>query len=1080
MNDLGLQQSLDQKIGNSSRNGFGILGNPLGAPSNVRQEQEMAQLLSEDIGWFTQFEVRYGALPYQLLAREGGSFRPGRDSPLIAVRSMSGIEDHVDVVDGRLPEPTSNPGAMEVLMPLESAKYFNLKVGDTVQAGLSYDDCNRPEPSMDPDQARELQLFRCTPQTFVEMRATFHIVGLIERHDPNDRFWAAGNVQFAPPFATDEMGPIAFVVLPEQTFFQALPGALPGLSHEFRITGFADVSRLNSSNLDRARSDLNRLKADLEARGAIPDLAMLGPLGDFHNRASFNQVTLVLLLLQVLGIAIYYVILVSSLLAERRSEEIAMLRSRGATVGQLVAMSTAEAFALGLVAAFIAPVLASAAVAALGKTSTFHGISGGHFLPFTLVPTAFAFALAGALIAAIATVIPAFFAARRGMVMFLHTAARPGKSFLQRYYIDFGLVGLAALALWQLNQKGTVFDASSVGGWSADPLLLMSPLLLILAIGALMFRFLPMILGLISRIVSRTAGPGVTLGLWQLTRSPSRYTQLALLVVMAAAVGTFAATYGETTDRSQEDRALYAVGSDVRLTGLGNLGIDFSNEVVQKLESVDGIDEAVTAFRGGFNIGPLPNFGARVDVLGVDPAKSADLLWFRDDFADQDLRTTLLKITGSPSPEHGLKLAGEPSSISIWANPVEPRTATTLWVRTVDARGVFRYHDFGTLDFTGYRRMEADINAVQDGVQYPISVVSIILTSAESISDPSRGVYLDDLSAVDATGNETVIDDFEGPFRWDMLRTATKNRDKLDQVGDQTHSGKGAVFYQTLTGTGTAVRGMYVTDPDLPIPAIASRQFMNATGLRVGGEIELVFGKLLIPFTIQGVVDYFPTMYGGDAGYLIINQEHLYYFAGMSGENVNAQPTEAWLNFTRDPDARQAAQRALLDQFGIPSGQIIDREVVLNDIRTDPVARAGGSGILLVALIAAFAILGLGFALTLYLGGQARTVEVSVMRAVGISPAQVFTMISLEYLLIAAVGLIIGTIAGLRISETMLSFLNVTDTGARIVPPFSLITRWDTVGIAFAAVGVSFAVGVIGLAGYFLHLPVSRVLRLTR
>jgi ABC-type antimicrobial peptide transport system permease subunit len=221
-------------------------------------------------------------------------------------------------------------------------------------------------------------------------------------------------------------------------------------------------------------------------------------------------------------------------------------------------------------------------------------------------------------------------------------------------------------------------------------------------------------------------------------------------------------------------------------------------------------------------------------------------------------------------------------------------------------------------------------------------------------------------------------------------------------------------------------------------------------------------------------------MYGGDAGYLIINQEHLYYFAGMSGENVNAQPTEAWLNFTRDPDARQAAQRALLDQFGIPSGQIIDREVVLNDIRTDPVARAGGSGILLVALIAAFAILGLGFALTLYLGGQARTVEVSVMRAVGISPAQVFTMISLEYLLIAAVGLIIGTIAGLRISETMLSFLNVTDTGARIVPPFSLITRWDTVGIAFAAVGVSFAVGVIGLAGYFLHLPVSRVLRLTR
>src|SRR5690606_24395729 len=98
-------------------------------------------------------------------------------------------------------------------------------------------------------------------------------------------------------------------------------------------------------------------------------------------------------LLQVVGIAIYYVILVSSLLAERRAEEIAMLRSRGASVGQLVAMSAAEAFALGLVAAFIAPIIASAAVSALGKTGTFESISGGGFLPFTIVPIAFAFAL---------------------------------------------------------------------------------------------------------------------------------------------------------------------------------------------------------------------------------------------------------------------------------------------------------------------------------------------------------------------------------------------------------------------------------------------------------------------------------------------------------------------------------------------------------------------------------------------------------------------------------------------------------------------------------------------------------------
>jgi hypothetical protein len=34
--------------------------------------------------------------------------------------------------------------------------------------------------------------------------------------------------------------------------------------------------------------------------------------------------------------------------------------------------------------------------------------------------------------------------------------------------------------------------------------------------------------------------------------------------------------------------------------------------------------------------------------------------------------------------------------------------------------------------------------------------------------------------------------------------------------------------------------------------------------------------------------------------------------------------------------------------------------------------------------------------------------------------------------------------------------------------------------VAFAAVGVAFAAGIAALAGYFLHLPVSRVLRITR
>ena len=61
--------------------------------------------------------------------------------------------------------------------------------------------------------------------------------------------------------------------------------------------------------------------------------------------------------------------------------------------------------------------------------------------------------------------------------------ARPGASILQRYYLDFVLVALAALLLWELNERGSAFQPSATGGVSSDPILLASPLEVAKALG---------------------------------------------------------------------------------------------------------------------------------------------------------------------------------------------------------------------------------------------------------------------------------------------------------------------------------------------------------------------------------------------------------------------------------------------------------------------------------------------------------------------------------------------------------------------------------------------------------------------
>src|SRR5690606_6309765 len=130
----------------------------------------------------------------------------------------------------------------------------------------------------------------------------------------------------------------------------------------------------------------------------------------------------------------------------------------------------------------------------------------------------------------------------------------------------------------------------------------------------------------------------------------------------------------------------------------------------------------------------------------LDPLSTPELVWFRDDFANEELRSLLLRLVGSPTTQHGIPVPGEATSISLAVNPIEPRPAATIWARTMDANNVFRFHQFGSIDFTGYREMTAPIAGPRLGIAYPISVVGIMITQAGTINQQTPGVVIDDLT----------------------------------------------------------------------------------------------------------------------------------------------------------------------------------------------------------------------------------------------------------------------------------------------------------------------------------------------
>ena len=70
------------------------------------------------------------------------------------------------------------------------------------------------------------------------------------------------------------------------------------------------------------------------------------------------------------------------------------------------------------------------------------------------------------------------------------------------------------------------------------------------------------------RRLSRVYPVWVSMAIWRMARNPLQYSWLVLLIVMVTGLGALAATVGGTLDRSYEERIMYEVGADLRVTGV--------------------------------------------------------------------------------------------------------------------------------------------------------------------------------------------------------------------------------------------------------------------------------------------------------------------------------------------------------------------------------------------------------------------------------------------------------------------------------------------------------------------------------
>ena len=1009
---------------------------------------------------------------------------PGNIRDLVVLGSLDGIHDRANLAAGAWPVTTAGDAPIQVAMLEAVATTLGLHVGDQ----LSLASRIQADHSVD-----------------VVVAGTYTPI------DPSAPYWwgdptLLDGIAESTNYRT--FGPIL-------TTREELLGRVGGTSVHIAWHAFPAVDALRIADIGgmRSRTELLPIRVQDALQGSFPTVKTgLPALMAASEQSLLVSRTGVLLLLVQLGVlAGYAIALTADLIVDHRRMDTALLRLRGASTRQVAVLALAESLLLAVPGIVIGPWLAALSLRALNVVGPLAGIS--LTIEPVVSPDAFVAAAAAAIACALLIIVPAISAARafgaeRG------DTRRPGTRTLgQRIGLDFALLAITAVALWQLRLYGTPLTKTVRGALGIDPLLVAAPAIGILAGSVVALRLVPLLAHAADSITAR--GPDLvgSLGSRQLARRPLRYTRTALLIMLAISMGVFSVSYASTWVGSQRDQADYQVGADARVT-LHRSPDGLPQWAERKaIGGVGGVADVMAMARDTATFTRSSGAG---QLLALDASAANDVLGSAVGSGDVAGATAAL-LAARPKAS-GVALPGTPQRIRLTvtadlqsrlldfnpdtgqeiSHPVTPASLPGVWwieptVTIRDASGLFqRFHGaraalvFGSqvLDVVLIPEAASSRTALQDlagGLDGPVELAGIDLGIEAPFGSQSTGRLIVNQLATSAAD---VGDDWAtvalGPTdAWALYQTAGLQNGPPPTVsfpGGSTGSDPDRLVINVdeLWGTGgspqlvSVLGSSIVAAASTDLPVIGNRAFLAAVAAGPGDEVVVQVGSTARRLRIVGGVDAFPTT-DPDQPIAIVDLASL-SLVRFAGNHAYQAVDEWWLHLD-DP-------AAALPTTGVLNGATIVGRIATRDrLTTEPLAVAMIGALSIGFVIAGlFAVIGLGVSASV--SARQRRGEFALLRALGLAPSQLSAWLWIENASVVAVAVVAGTVLGLVIGWVVLPFVTVSAAGAAPFPPVVVDVPWPNVILLTVVSAAALVITLLVLVRSIRRAGIGSVLRM--
>ncbi|MEO9255560.1 MAG: ABC transporter permease [Tepidiformaceae bacterium] len=927
------------------------------------------------------------------------------------------------------------------------------------------------------------------------------VVGFVEPINANDEYWGGETDRFQ---VTNTTWPTYPFFVDEETLRSTIGGYLPSVDTTLDTVAFVDPSRIDSSNADAVEGRLRALDYQLTQKVEFARLNTVIPdtISKYRDKLFFTRLPLFALMLQIVGIVLFYVVMVASMVVERQTGEIALLKSRGASTWQILTVFAIEAAGICIAATLIGPLIAVAAISLLGLTPPFHDLSGGSLLHVPLSAGAVGLAALGALLAFLALLWPAYRACRYSITNYKQQISRPQTqpAFL-RYYLDLVVYAVGALAFYQLRQHGGFSSTSLFGDKSADPVRLATPSLLILLTALVFLRLFPLTLRIVAWLTRRLSGATISIALTHMVRSPVQHSRLILLLILTTAVGVFAAGFRATLENGYQDRAAYEAGAEVRIEDVRKpyaQPLAQFNETIAKTTGSQNFT-AVSRQDGSVNLDQFHSEDAT--VMGINPDEFASIADWRGDFAEKSLKQLTDDLKLSPP-----QLAAPPAIpadarfIGVWAFMPLNANAASLGMRVRNADGTtseYRLNPEKGVTVGAWNFYSADLakpSPIGTPIPNPVGRKFDSLFVRQQGTPPQvpeqHTALFDDIqtttAATLATGwgasgfaEPTVIEPFDDITRYETIAgvSSVGSTGQLARSADGSGRTGNVARLSFIRGRGGVTTiGLRAQSDQRALPIVVDDGFLDVAQKKVGDEFLMYVNSQFVKVHIADSFKLFPTFDPSTSDHLFLADYGSLLAASTlapSGQ-PGVFPNEAWLG---DQGGTGMTVETLTAK-GLSAETVADRTALLAQQASDPLIAASWQGILFLCFAAVLLLSALGFVTYSGLSAQARSLEFAVLRTMGMSGKQIIGVVSFEQCFVIAAGVIAGTVLGFPLSRLMIDSMGISEQGTTALPPLVSRIGWDAIITVYSLLGIVLATTIVALVLMYSRLAVSRALRM--